>query len=130
MLNALNEGGSLGGISFGDLGAPDGNGSVRAAETTGILGSITLPSGTRQSVFTGANIVINTNPQASFIAGYGSTALSSSNIVNRAITLIHELGHAANIIYGAGSSKIQDDQNDPTGKTSKDNSKLVKKNCF
>jgi hypothetical protein len=48
--------------------------------------------------------------------------------MNRAITLIHELGHAAGIIYGASSSRILDDQDN--ARQSQANSQLVYDNCF
>jgi hypothetical protein len=101
--------------------------------TTGILGSITVtrPDGTtfRQSTFTGANIVINNNAAAPFQSGYHDyLGVGASDTVYRAITLIHELGHAAAIINGATASRILDDQNNSA--QSRANSQLVYDNCF
>src|SRR3984893_12448090 len=117
----------LGTITRGDLGAPS-SGSVTAANTTGILGSRTVsrPDGTtfQQSTFTGANIVLNSNAAAPFQSGYRDyLGVGASDSTYRAITLIHELGHAAGIIYGANASKILDDQDNSA--QSRANSKLV-----
>jgi hypothetical protein len=122
----------LGSITRGDLGAPS-NGTVTAADTTGILGSktVTLPNGNtvKQSTFTGANIVLNSNAAAPFQSGYRDyLGVGASDSVYRAVTLIHELGHAAAIIYGASASQILDDQNN--GAQSRANSQLVYDNCF
>jgi len=48
--------------------------------------------------------------------------------VDRAMTLLHELGHAFNIIRGAGGSLILDDQGNPT--TSMANSAIVRGRCY
>ena len=48
-------------------------------------------------------IAININPQSAFNSGYGNRLQIE---VNRAITVIHELGHAANFIFGPFSSRI------------------------
>ena len=45
-----------------------------------------------------------------------------------AVTLIHELGHAADWLFGADASKIGDDQDDYD--KSKENSELVYDKCF
>lgn len=103
-----------------------------AAETKGILGHITVTKedGTtfRQSIFTGANIVINSNDKAPYQAGYKNFLNVQDDSVHRAVTLIHELGHAAMFIYGAGATRVLDDQkNTPQ---SQSNSQLVYDNCF
>jgi RHS repeat-associated protein len=120
----------VGSITRGDLGGLV-NGNVENARTTGILGArvVTRPDGTtfRQSTFTGANIVLNNNPASPYMSGYNNR-FGANDAVNRAITLIHELGHAAVIIYGTNASRIVDDQNDPT--KSSDNSRLVFDECF
>jgi len=134
LLDNLAAGTPLGSITLGNLGGPI-NGSVSAADTTGILGAKTvvgfaghLPlSPIVQSTFTGANIVINSNSAAPFQSGYGGR-FGASDAVNRAITLIHELGHVAAIIYGANASRILDDQNNSA--QSRANSQLVYDNCF
>ena len=134
LLNNLASGNAgIGSIRFADLRPPQG-GTVTAAETTPILGSrtVTRPDGTtfRQSMIRGATITINSNPAAPFQAGYGGR-FGVSEEVNRAITLIHELGHAANLIYGANSSGIT---NDPPGLlggiASRLNSERIFKDCF
>jgi len=110
----------VGVIQVADLGGPvmaGGVGSVTAADTQGILGSKTVagPNGTtvRQSTFTGATITINNNPQAPFTTGFGnflSYLGAPSFETMTAITIIHELGHAADLIYGPNASAIADDQ--------------------
>jgi RHS repeat-associated protein len=120
LLNRL-YGGQLGSIGYGNLGGPNQSGNVSNAQTTGILGS------GRVSVFVGANIRINSNPAAPFNRGYGGR-FGLDDATNRAITLIHELGHAAQFIYGTDSTRIVDDQNNPSA--SQTNSQLVRENCF
>jgi RHS repeat-associated protein len=123
LLTALFSGSNLGSISFADLGGPDSSGNINNATTTGILGTrtVTLPSGNTvvQSTFTGANIVFNSNPASLFSTGTDRRG---------AITLIHELGHAANIIFGPGSSVIADDAGNPT--LSRQNSQSIRNLCF
>lgn len=137
LLAGLSSGGPLGSISFGDLGAPDANGSVTAAATNQIgHQTVTLPNGTtvvQALAMNIGNIVINTNAQAPFIAGYGTQALSQNDQVNRAITLIHELGHAANFIYGPDASLINQSDTGPDAqsrRTNRANSRLVYERCF
>ncbi len=126
-LTALVNGDSgLGGISFKDTGGIKTDGTIAAAQTTPILGAIMRPDGTRVSTFTGANIVINSNPNSPFLNGYGQR-FGVDDATNRAITILHELGHVASFIPGFGSS-ILNDQNDT--KQSQKNSQLVFDNCF
>jgi hypothetical protein len=118
-----------GSVQWGDLGGPVG-GTVTAASTVGILGR----NEQNQSIFTGVTITINDNLSAPWFAGYpdtfgiGNPDSSYSQNVYRAITLMHELGHAMAIITGAGGSKIQDDQASP--QQSHANSRLIYENCF
>lgn len=120
----------LGYIAYSDLGGINNQGNIVNAQTTGILGSITLPNGIRQSTFTGATIIININADSQFIRGYnvnGQQRFGVDDMINRAITLLHELGHAAAIISGFSSS-IANDQND--SQASAANSQLVFDKCF
>ena len=84
------------------------------------------------STFTGATITVNSNPAASFSAGYpGPSSLGFDPSTSHAITVIHELGHAANFTYGSGASVIANDG--PTGvgaQLSRINTILVANNCF
>jgi hypothetical protein len=136
LLNSLSGGLSrLGNIEIRNVTNPNRN-----AETTGLLGPPTYNlqrDGTFRAVSTGiqgARITINSNPQASFNAGYqnpnGSQRFGVSDDINRAITLIHELGHAANFIYGEGSSRIMQNDDTPTGIVSLINSLRVYRACF
>lgn len=59
------------------------------------------------------------------VKGYGV-----SDDINRAITLIHELGHVANFIYGDGSSRVMQNDVTPTGIVSQLNSLTVYRACF
>jgi hypothetical protein len=95
---------------------------------------VTLADGrtVRQSVqLHVGNIVINSNPIAAYQSGYGNR-YGVDDAVNRAITLIHELGHAANSIFGEGTSRIQYDGDDKpdSARISAANSRLVYDNCF
>lgn len=123
LLTALRSGSNLGSISFADLGGPDSSGNIKNAITTPILGTrtVTLPDGRTvvQSTFTGANIVLNNNAASLF---------STGTDIRRAITLIHELGHVANMIFGPGSSTIADNDDDPA--LSRQNSQSVRNHCF
>lgn len=125
---------TFGSIRRGDLGAPQG-GLVPAAVTRGITGTrLFLPSRVgatliRQSAWVGANITINNNAQAPGQVGYRDyLGVGASDPVYRAITLIHELGHAASIIYGTDALRVLWDENNPT--QSRANSQLVYDNCF
>ena len=124
----------FGSITKGDLGGPQG-GRVDAAVTTGITGSkLFFPSRIGatpivQSAWVGANITINNNAQAPGQVGYRDyLGVGASDPVYRAITLIHELGHAASIIYGTDALRVLWDENNPT--QSRANSQLVYDNCF
>ena len=125
---------TFGSITRGGLGGPQ-NGLIDAAVTRGITGSkLFLPSRVgatliRQSAWVGANITINNNAQAPGVVGYRDyLGVGASDAVYRAITLIHELGHAAALIYGADASKVLYDAGNPA--QSRANSQLVYDNCF
>ncbi len=86
------------------------------------------PGGEAASI-TGVNITINGNAASPFVAGYPSNPYGPyGNDVGQAVTILHELGHAANALYGAGSSAILDDQTN--GAMSQINSILVLNDCF
>ena len=121
---------SLGAITNANLGVtPTPTGfQVDVAVTTGILGS-------GPTNFSGANITINNNPTSPFNAGWGgatafgaplSAAYSDAEL--NAATIIHELGHAANDIFGPGSSAILWDQGNRV--FSQLNTNFVLKHCF
>ena len=129
VLNSLISGNSpYGSIKWDNLGPPD-NGSVTAAQTSGILGR--SPQGT--SIFTGATITINDNLSAPWFGGYpdtfqiGNPTSNSTQNIYRAMTLLHELGHLFNIVTGLGSSTIVTP--DPGGVSGK-NTAQVFENCF
>lgn len=144
LLNELSSGlSTLGSISVGNL---DAN---KAASTSLVPNPPTYyfnPDGTLQAVNNGfanaVSIVVNSNPQSAFNAGYPSITANegipdayfgprygASDDINRAITVIHELGHAANYLFGAGSSRILYDDT-PTGVVSELNSLTVYRACF
>lgn len=115
LLNGMSTGKTGQGIiTTGDLGGPV-NGQLRAAETAPTLGSITfLGSGAqsvRQSLLT-ATITVNSNPAGQFTSGFTQT-YGYSNGVLQAATIIHELGHAAVMLYGATASTIVNDGGSP-----------------
>jgi len=64
-------------------------------------------------------ITVNTNKGVPYNTGTNK---------DRAITVLHELGHAFNIVAGAGHSYIKDDQDDPAASAS--NTDLIKQQCF
>jgi hypothetical protein len=52
----------------------------------------------------------------------------TGTLQDQATTLLHELGHAFDFLFGPNSTKIVDDGN--STQTSKDNTALVKQQCF
>lgn len=75
------------------------------------------------------NILINPNPNTQFNSGDPSWGNWSRSVAqNRAMTLIHELAHAARALYGNSASKIVDDGNSIP--TSMANHRLVYEFCF
>ena len=70
--------------------------------------------------FNGAIITINLDPSTPFN--------SNASAADRAVTLLHELGHVYTYIWGASASKIVDDSQ--SSDLSKQNTALVKQNCF
>jgi uncharacterized protein RhaS with RHS repeats len=124
-MTGTNEYGTL---TYKDIGGVS-EGRITAAITTGILGR--TPQGTR--TFIGADITINANVAAPWVHGYPDRFDirqrfgSRTQDIYRAITLIHELGHAYNRKFGPGSSTIAED-NDPNN--SLGNTARVYENCF
>jgi hypothetical protein len=118
------------GVFFADLGGVDASGNITAAATTGSLGRNSVG----QSVFIGVSIRLNSNLQAPWLTGYPDrfdlqeVYGAQTQNVYRAITLLHELGHAFAMLFGAKSSSIVDDQ----GKldVSQANTREVFRRCF
>ncbi|MEK6302452.1 MAG: RHS repeat-associated core domain-containing protein [Acidobacteriota bacterium] len=82
-----------------------------------------------------AVITINTNPQSPFVSNTGYQGrFGVDDGVNRAITLIHELGHAANAMFGpftAEISEIDTPASNPIFRfANTEYSKRVFKRCF
>jgi hypothetical protein len=129
LLNELASGNSsLGKIDMGNIG------SNLNAQTGLALGSriVTKADGTtiRQSLGylpNTAHITLNTNIAAQTITR-GRFGLT--DIQNKALTLIHELGHAANNIYGSNSSRIMEDNATDKAILSRMNSYWVLNACF
>jgi hypothetical protein len=131
-----------GAIDFEDLGAGTRTGntiSFVAANTTGALLSggmrRTRSDGTtyQQSYFSGAIIAINGNAAAPYRAGFRDfLGVGASDAVYRAALLIHELGHAARIIYhDEKASQIDLDTGVPdAAKINRANTQRVYDNCF
>ena len=80
-------------------------------------------------IFEGSQIQINTNPEAGWQTGFHNR-FGLGAFQNRVLTLIHELGHVADIKTSDGSVQIKLDDDDPDGEISKANNDLVYKNCF
>jgi hypothetical protein len=91
------------------------------------------PNSQGQSIFTGANITINSNLAAPWYGGYpdtfdiGNINSAATQTIYQSVTLLHELGHWFNIVTGAGASSITTP--DP-GKLSPANSNQVYTECF
>jgi RHS repeat-associated protein len=119
----------VGTIRLADLGGVrtdpiTGNQSITFAETRPI--SHVGPGG--GLIFDGVSITLNNNPAINTSAGYGGR-FGVSNNVNRAISLVHELAHAVDILSGSdGTTKIPDDTGNPD--LSKENSQRVYDACF
>jgi RHS repeat-associated protein len=94
---------------------PIGNGLATNAQTSG-LGSFNNAYG---GSFSGAAVTINMYPSAPFNTGSAQ---------DDAITVLHELGHVYMDVFGAGSTKIQNDIGNTAA--SKANTQLVKNDCF
>lgn len=131
-----------GNIQFADLGGvdPDTRG-IANASTSAVFGSRMIkghvgPHVIRQSAIVGATITINSNSAAQFQTGY-NRRFGATDPINRAVTLIHELGHAANAIFSAqypkGASQILETDTGPTpehARRSQLNSFMVYNECF
>jgi hypothetical protein len=129
-------------VDFGDLGAGVTNGdrtTFTAANTTGVLlpGGLKVikPDGSsfKRSLFVGAIITINSNPAAPFRSGFRDfLGVGASDAIYRSALILHELGHAARIIYHDDTaSMINFDTGIPdAARINKDNSKRVYDNCF
>jgi RHS repeat-associated protein len=138
LLGTLHRGDTYrGSIRRGDLGVGVTSGGTTitpAADTTGISASRMFVGrghvghlAVRQAYWIGANITLNSNAASPYQGGYRGR-YGVDDATNRAITLIHELGHAAALIYGDDASRIVDDISNPT--RSEANSRLVYENCF
>lgn len=104
---------------FADLGGPSPDGRITTATTAPFSNTQPNTALTR----------ININARSPFLIGYSTSGFGDTEVENRAITLIHELGHAANFVFGFGSSEISNlDGAMPS--LSIDNSRKVKINCF
>jgi hypothetical protein len=131
-------------IRFADLGNINAN-----AQTTPAYGYETRigQDGNTITVNTGISgldaITFNTNASSNFQSGYldrfGNQRFGVDDLTNRAITIIHELGHAANIIYNrsfspepnSGSNILFDSAGNPISQAiSLGNSSQVKNACF
>jgi hypothetical protein len=131
-------------IRFADLGNINAN-----AQTTPAYGYETRigQDGNPITVNTGISgldaITFNTNASSNFQSGYldrfGNQRFGLDDLTNRAITIIHELGHAANIIYNrsfspepnSGSNILFDSAGNPISQAvSLGNSSQVKNACF
>jgi len=96
------------------------------AQTTQLPGLVTPGEGLH---FEGSHIQINSNKDAPWQAGF-SGRLGLKNFQNMVLTLIHELGHVADIKTSDNTVKIVLDDKDPTGEIGAKNNQLVYDNCF
>jgi len=121
--------GGLGGVTFGPTTALK---PATAQTASGGHSSMTLPTtggGTlRRHIFTSQ---ITLNNGGDFVNGFGGrNGLGDSE--NRALVLIHELGHAVNNMFGNGSSQMVFDgyPGDIGRSVSRVNSTRVRRACF
>ena len=131
---------TLGSITLGDLGGftdvrnRQGNVVGRtstAARTTAIFGSFLNSNGIPVSRTDGAEIVVNSNINGPFVGGFSDyLGLGLTDRVYRAITIIHELGHALRFRFGARESPIVYDVGPGTEGYSRRNSDLIYAACF
>ena len=107
---------SYGNIKFGAI----------AQGTPGVTTYATTTSGITPINSTTGQALITLQTQG---AGASLWAFSGApSYVNAAATIIHELGHAANIIFGPGSSSIVDDVDNTAQSTANQNTVL--QDCF
>ena len=66
-----------------------------------------------------AVVVFNSNPGVAF---------NSGTVTDNATTLLHELGHVYEFLFGLGSTFLVDD--DGSDKASAFNTEIVQANCF
>lgn len=120
----------VGTFQFLDLGAPK-NGQVLGASTQGFsIGIRKRVGGPKISTWAGATITINSNPSGPWRSGFGNF-LGVNDEINRAVNLIHELGHVARLLYGNTGSQIEFDTDIPDAeRINKGNSQRVLDNCF
>jgi RHS repeat-associated protein len=97
---------------------------------------ITSPPGTVVSATTTPVQLVTANGtfnQADIVINDAAGVFLTGSANDQLVTLLHELGHAVNDIFGAGTSQIVDDGTS-MGKDgiqlSIDNSALIKKNCL
>ncbi|MEW5978841.1 MAG: RHS repeat-associated core domain-containing protein [Acidobacteriota bacterium] len=117
-LNGLVKSGSL---VFGDRGPAVRTGDSWRGVAATTIGVLPMANGN----FSGARVTFNNNRQGAFVNYHGFLGLSNDQ--NRIVTVIHELGHAADRIYGHNASDIKDGQ-DP--QVNEGNSKLAKDKCL
>lgn len=119
LLDKLEKDGSrAGGIKFADLG---GEVNAQTDNRKTLEGKKVVSNNTR--------IIINTSSKAGFAGSYFGR-FGQSDDVNRAITLIHELEHAAVFLYGKGAARIFQNDNAGSGIVSNLNSRMVDSACF
>jgi RHS repeat-associated protein len=121
------------GISNANLGVTAIAGGIQV--DVAVTQAIPSSAGAGGTGLGGASITVNNNPSSPFNAGWtGATLFGAplspaySDLELNATTIIHELGHAANFIYGAGASAILNDAGNPF--LSKLNTNFVLKHCF
>lgn len=123
-------------IHFG----PTGGGATRNALTTPtyiyLRGSSGITINYHKVGTAGATITLNNDQGTAFNSGYrmpdGNNRYGASDSINRAVTILHELGHAATYAYGDGASVIRLDGDDvpDAARISAENSQAVFDACF
>jgi len=98
-----------------DINPTTGSYKINNATTTPVLPV------SANGTFPSATITINTSSLAPH-------NFSTTSLVADAVTLLHELGHVYEFLFGADSTAILDDQT--SAATSGDNTTLVKSTCF
>lgn len=116
--NILGGTSTMASIKYDDFGInsanPDGSYGVDNARTSPVLPY-------NGETFAGATITFNTSQFAQF-------NFASTSLVDNAVTILHELGHVYEYLFGQSSTQIMDDSG--SGTISAANTALVKSKCF
>ena len=122
VLRNLHSGGNYGKFVFGYIGSSVGGRSG----TTVYVNAQTTPTNPQRQIVNGVLTFSGFASVEILINSHQNSPFNRGNTYDRAVTVLHELGHAFDIIMGAGRSQLA--TNDP-GPLSAANTALVRRNC-